>query len=88
MGVAITVVSSRGQIVVPAELRQDLGLEEGSKLLVYTKDKTLIAKKISEPVMLKTFAEIVEPVRARVKRAGLKEADVASAILGYRGEKR
>jgi len=46
MDVAITKMSSKGQIVIPAEMRK--GINEGDKLLVIRKDNHLIMKKATE----------------------------------------
>jgi len=46
MDVAITKMSSKGQIVIPAEMRK--GIMEGDKLLVIRKDNHLIMKKATE----------------------------------------
>lgn len=88
MGVAITTVSSRGQIVVPADLRQELNLSDGTKLLIYSKGGVLIVKKISENTIKKDFEEIVAPVRQKAKNANLKKQSVGKALSEYRSEKR
>ena len=46
MNVAITKVSSKGQIVIPTSMRKDLS--QGDEFLIIKEDKTLILKKISE----------------------------------------
>ncbi len=46
MDVAITKMSTKGQVVIPAEMRE--GLHEGDKLLIIHSDKQLIMKKASD----------------------------------------
>ena len=46
MDVAITRMSSKGQIVIPAEMRE--GLHEGDKLIIIKNDYQLIMKKATE----------------------------------------
>lgn len=46
MEVAITKMSSKGQIVIPSELREDL--KEGEKLIIIKNDHRIIIKKASE----------------------------------------
>jgi len=53
MDIAITKMSSKGQIVIPSEIRKDI--REGEKLIVIKKDKQLILKKISD--LEKNFKE-------------------------------
>ena len=40
-------ISSRGQIAIPSEIRRELGLDEGSKILFTVKDNTVIMKKVT-----------------------------------------
>lgn len=46
MDVAITKISSKGQVVIPAEMRK--GFHEGDKLLIIQNDQQLIMKKASD----------------------------------------
>lgn len=46
MEIAITTMSSKGQIVIPAEMRRDI--HEGEKLLLIRNDKQLIMKKATD----------------------------------------
>lgn len=46
MNIAITKMSSKGQVVIPSELREDI--EEGEKLIIIKNDHQLILKKASE----------------------------------------
>ena len=46
MDIAITKMSSKGQVVIPTEMREDIS--EGEKLLVIKTDHQLIMKKVDE----------------------------------------
>ncbi|MDP4012139.1 MAG: AbrB/MazE/SpoVT family DNA-binding domain-containing protein [Candidatus Nanoarchaeia archaeon] len=46
MEIALTKMSSKGQIVIPSELREDI--KEGEKLIIIKNDSQLIIKKASE----------------------------------------
>ena len=50
MEVAMTRVSSKGQVVIPRELRDQAGLKVGEKLLVYGDKQTIVLKKIVSPI--------------------------------------
>ncbi|MGV8171096.1 MAG: AbrB/MazE/SpoVT family DNA-binding domain-containing protein [Candidatus Woesearchaeota archaeon] len=56
MDVAITRMSSKGQIVIPAELRK--GLIEGDKLLIIKENDNIILRKAS--ALSKNFLEDIE----------------------------
>lgn len=59
MDVAITRMSSRGQVVIPAEMRMDI--QEGEKLLILKKDSHIIMKKAS--ALDENFEEDIEFAR-------------------------
>ena len=59
MDIAITKMSSKGQVVIPAEMRK--GIKEGDKLLIIQNDRQLIMKKASD--MEKNVAEDLEFAR-------------------------
>ena len=77
-------ISSRGQVAIPAGIREQLGLDEGSKVLFFTEDDTLLIKKVS----LQTFAQITKPLKLAAKKAGMKEEDVPEMIHRFRKSKR
>ena len=56
MEIAITKMSSKGQVVIPAEMRADI--PEGEKLLIIRNNRQIIMKKASE--LDKNVAEDIE----------------------------
>ena len=65
-------VSSRGQICIPNNIREEMGLKEGNKILFVLQDQSLFVKKVT----MQTFAEITKPLKEEAKKAGMKESDV------------
>ena len=59
MDVSITKMSSKGQVVIPAEMRKDI--KEGDKLIIIKSDHQLIMKKASKAD--KNFEEDLEFAR-------------------------
>jgi len=45
MIIDITKMSSKGQVVIPWDLRKDFNLKEGDKLIIIRKDDEIILKK-------------------------------------------
>lgn len=76
-------VSSRGQICIPNDIREDMGLKEGSKVLFVLADDSLLIKKVN----MKTFSEITKPLKEAAKKSGMKESDVVDLIHKVRKEK-
>lgn len=77
--VSTTKLSSRGQVVIPEEIRKRLGLEPGTRFIVLGKDDTVILKTIRPPT-LDEFDSLVSRARDAARKAGLREGDIAAAI--------
>ncbi len=74
-------VSSRGQICIPGDIREELGLTEGERVLFFCHGDTLLVKKVTK----KTFADITKPLREAPKK--IKEEEVTRLIHRLRKEK-
>ena len=81
--VDITKVSSKGQVVIPGDIRKSLDLQEGEKLLVWADHRTIVLKKVGRP----SPAEIERLFQAGsrfAKAVGLKKSDVKKVIREVR----
>jgi AbrB family looped-hinge helix DNA binding protein len=74
-----TSMSSRGQVVIPQNVREKLGLREGEKFIVIGKDSTILLKKIEMP-SFKNFDRLIKRTQDFVKKKSLKESDLQEAI--------
>jgi AbrB family looped-hinge helix DNA binding protein len=83
---ATTKLSSKGQVVIPEEIRDRLGLKPGAQFVVLGDRDVVILKVIQAPDMAQ-FDEIVGRARKAAKRAGLKKKDVANAVTRVRSRK-
>ena len=77
-------VSSRGQICIPNDIREEMGLKEGNKILFMLQNESLLVKKIT----VQTFAEITKPLKEEAKKAGMKESDVEGIVTRFRQSKK
>lgn len=77
-------VSSRGQICIPSDIRDEMGLKEGTKILFVLQDGSLIVKKVN----LQTFVEITKPLKDEAKKSNFKEEDVEGIISRFRKSKK
>ena len=55
----VTTVTSKGQITIPSRLREEFGLEQGTKLMVVPTEYGLVLKKIDLP-SIEEFQQRVE----------------------------
>ena len=80
-----TVVSSKGQVVIPRAIREKLGIEPQAKLLVYGYRGAVIMKKLTIPDVTKELEEIYEKVDAKIAKHGeLAEKTIDEIIQEYR----
>jgi AbrB family looped-hinge helix DNA binding protein len=84
--VATTRMSSKGQVVIPEDIRKQLKLKAGSQFVVVGKNDVVILKTISAPAM-EEFDSLVTAARKQAKQAGMKQSDVAAAIAKVRGRR-
>jgi AbrB family looped-hinge helix DNA binding protein len=76
-------MSSRGQVVIPEEIRKRLGLKPGVQFVVVADRDVVIFKTISPPSM-GDFDDLVKEARRQARRAGMTRSDVTSAVAAVR----
>jgi AbrB family looped-hinge helix DNA binding protein len=81
--VATTTLSSKGQVVIPEDVRNALGLEPGAQFVVMGDGDMVILKRIETPARSE-FRALAAKAREQARRAGLKLADVQRAIRKVR----
>jgi AbrB family looped-hinge helix DNA binding protein len=80
---ATTRLSSKGQVVIPEDVRQKLKLKPGDQFVVVGEGDVVILKTIAPPSM-KDFDALVSKARGQARRAGMKPKDIAAAIKKVR----
>ncbi len=83
---ATTKMSSKGQIVIPEDIRKRLGLKPGAQFVVVGQNDVVILKTISQPSMTE-FDQLISEARKQAKKAGIKKSDITSAIQKVRRKK-
>jgi len=84
--IATTRMSSKGQVVIPEDVRNRLGLEAGAQFVVVGEDDLVILKTIQRPTMAE-FDNLVRKARRQARSAGMKQKDIARAVARARGRK-
>lgn len=83
---ATTRMSSKGQVVIPEEVRKRLRLEAGTRFIVVGEDGVVILKTIKPPSM-RDFDAMIAEARRQARAAGLKRSDIAAAVAEARHRK-
>jgi len=75
----ITKISSKGQIVIPNEIRKMLKLEEGNLLMVLEQNNSICLKKVEFP-KVKSWNEATKPFRIAAKESKFSNEDLSLLI--------
>ena len=84
--IATTKLSSRGQVVIPEEIRNRLGLETGAQFVVIGEGDIVILKAIQAPDMSQ-FNSAVGAARKAAEKAGMQRSDVITSVENARRER-
>lgn len=77
----VTVVSVKGQVVIPHAIRQKLGIGPRTRLLVYGHNDAVIMKKIDIPDVVKDLERLYARIDKKVAKYGpLSDADIDNII--------
>lgn len=76
---ATTRMSSKGQIVIPEEIRNQLGLKAGTQFVVIGERDIVILKTLSPPSM-SDFDDLIAKARKQARKAGLTRAKLKKAV--------
>jgi AbrB family looped-hinge helix DNA binding protein len=76
---ATTTLSSKGQVVIPEEIRLQLGLEPGVRFVVIADRDVVIFKRL-DPPSLGEFNRLVTRARQVARQTGMTRAEVTGAV--------
>jgi AbrB family looped-hinge helix DNA binding protein len=80
---ATTRLSSKGQVVIPEEIRARLGLEAGARFVVVG-DRDVVILKVITPPSKGEFRTLLAKARRQARRAGMKRSDIEDALKKVR----
>lgn len=81
-----TRMSSKGQVVIPEEIRNELGLGPGTQFVVVGDRGVVILKALATPD-LGEFDDLIGEARRQAQKAGISEEDVQNAVNFVKGKK-
>ncbi len=83
MVVEMIKMSSKGQIVIPQDIRAEIHASEGTIFAVVAGKDSVVLKKIQTPSkedLIRDLKEIAKEGKKRIEKKGIKEADILSII--------
>jgi len=81
-------MSSKGQVVIPARIRDELKLEDGSRFIVDRTGSAIVFKRINVSDALESFDKLVKKGTEIVKKKGVKSEEDFVKIVHERRKKR
>ena len=81
--VSTTKMSSKGQVVIPEEIRRRLELDTGTQFIVLGEEDVVILKMVRPPSM-GDFDRLVRKAKKQARAAGLTRSGVSAAISRVR----
>ena len=81
-------MSSKGQIVIPQEMRQELHADEGTLFMAMRSGDSIILKKIETPSkeeIMERIKSMAKEGRSRLEKKGVKESDIVDIVHKSRG---
>ncbi|WP_435548050.1 AbrB/MazE/SpoVT family DNA-binding domain-containing protein [Desulfobacterium sp. N47] len=85
--IATTKMTSKGQVVIPENIRKQLNLKAGTQFVVVGEKDVIILKNI-EPPSFGEVGDLITEAREKGKQAGIKKSDIGDAILRVRNKKK
>jgi len=83
----IVQVDSRGQIVIPKDIRRELGIDEGTGFYMYTvTDEGLLLKKI-DPKELGVHKKILDELDDKADKIGVSKKNLRKSVKKYKKTK-
>ena len=83
MSLEVLTVSSKGQIVLPADIRKKMEINSGDKLAAYVYNDVIMLKVIKMPTA-SDFEKDLDAAKAWAASVGYKESDIDSIIKDVR----
>jgi len=80
----IATVTAKGQITIPSRLREQFGLEQGTKLIVVLTDNGMVLKKLEFP----SVEEFQQRVEERAETGDLPIEEVTQLVQDARSDDR
>ncbi|MEK6918340.1 MAG: AbrB/MazE/SpoVT family DNA-binding domain-containing protein [Nanoarchaeota archaeon] len=91
MEIEITKITSKGQVVIPQDIRDKAGIEEGEKFFVYESGDSIILKRTKNFKSAKSMEEfdiVFKNAWETAKARNISREDVEKEIKSARDKKR
>ncbi len=82
--VEIITVSSKGQVVIPKEVRDVMGIEKLDKFILVHDKESILLKRIKEDDFKKKIKKLLDQTAKEFKKHGITKKDIQQEIAAVR----
>lgn len=89
MPIEITKVTSKGQVVIPQDIREGKGIKAGERFIVYDLEDSIVLKRVKNLEAARSIDEFEAAFRSTwdtAKKRGVSRSDIETEIAAYRKE--
>lgn len=80
-------VSSKGQIVIPREMRDEMGLSKNDKLILVSDKDTILVKRVREREVKDRIIRLLDKFSDKFKEHGISKEEIKREIKALRKSK-
>ena len=80
-------LSSKGQLVIPKDMREEMGLNPRDKFVLVNDRDTIILKRLQEEEIKSRMISLMKTFTKEFKKAGITQEDLAKEIKAVRKAK-
>ena len=85
----IATVGTKGQVVIPLQIRKELGIKAKTKLAIYSREGKLVAAKVEGPTVGDELRALFHEIDQRYKgKKRPTEREILAEVQAYRRERR
>jgi antitoxin PrlF len=83
----VTAISSKGQVVIPKNIRDSLELMPGTRMIIFTDGNNILLKPLEQP-NINEFRDLMDSANQWAKDVGMTSDDIDEAIKNVRKNRR
>ena len=83
----VTAISSKGQVVIPKNIRDSLELMPGTRMIIFTDGNNILRKPLEQP-NINEFRDLMDSANQWAKDVGMTSDDIDEAIKNVRKNRR
>jgi AbrB family looped-hinge helix DNA binding protein len=84
----VTKISTKGQMVIPQDLRKEMKINPSDEFLIYGEKDTILMKKIQKNSFKEDFYSLSKRLQKEAKKRKIAPKDLEKAIAKARGQKK